>query len=150
MSLLVQTTGFLCPVVAAALCAAGRPWPKPRPIVILLAVASIAAPFIGMWTITQGILEAGSASIGAVSAGLSETLLTLPFAWGAGLALATITVPRETIRRYRITMIGLAILATVCLLVNASAIQNAFSVTTTGAGGHLRGFGAWLVEIVRQ
>ena len=147
LSSLVQITGVLCPLIAVCVSAFGYDSSKTRPIIVAMALLSLAAPFVGMWDIRQGILAVGSTTVSAVAAGLSETLLTIPFAWAAGLALAISIMPRHPQHRYRSTIIGLGVLAMICLLVNAIAMRDAAVVATTG--GDLPGLAGWLVRIVR-
>lgn len=145
LSSLVRVTGVLCPILAVSLCAIGSNWSKSRSLVVMLAAASFAAPFMGMWNIRQGIVRDGSASLGAVAGGLLDTLFTVPFVCAAGLALAISIMPRHPQRRYQSTIIGLSVLAMICVLTNAIALRD---VVGAAAGANSLGIAGWLVQLV--
>jgi hypothetical protein len=149
-STVVTMTSFVCPLIAAMLVASGRRSGRIRVTVAFLCLVALTGPFLGLYQIQIAIALTGTGGIGAVSAGLSDVLLGVPFVLSAVLSLAIVMLSPRARRYYRTILVVLTIAVGAGITVDILAIRDFMEIAATGSSPERAGWLVrWLFELTR-
>ncbi len=139
--------GMLCPAVAAIVPAFSVNRPGLKYVPAGFGVASLLAPIVALFTMRGAMEATGSASIGAVAAGLTDLLVTLPFVIAALFAVGATLLPTSPASLHARTRVALAAASALLVLLVAKTISDSFATASPAGVNDLPWLAAWLVRI---